>query len=108
MSSDACLRADCDGACRVFIAHSQNKSDGTRNILEHRISPFVVGAGNANTPGDNSMSNRFLMSVTVAALMAGTGFANAQGTGVSREGSTVQQNAPPTDRAAPAAEVPMN
>jgi hypothetical protein len=36
-----------------FTPRSQNKSDGTRNFLEHRIALFVVGAGNANTPGDN-------------------------------------------------------
>src|SRR5260370_3245560 len=44
-----------------------------------------------------SMTNRFLMSVAAAALIAGTGFANAQGTGTSREptaGPSVQQNAP--------------
>jgi hypothetical protein len=43
------------------------------------------------------MTNRFLMSVAAAALIAGTGFANAQGTGTSRDpsaGSSVQQNAP--------------
>ena len=58
------------------------------------------------------MINRFMMSVAVAALIAGTGFANAQGTGMSREapsaGSTVQQNAPSADRAAPSASTPMN
>ena len=32
-----------------FIAHSQNKADGTADIGEHRASPVVVGAGNANT-----------------------------------------------------------
>jgi hypothetical protein len=46
------------------------------------------------------MTNRFMMSVAAAALIAGTGFAYAQGTGMSREtpsaGSTVQQNAPPS------------
>ena len=31
------------------------------------------------------MTNRFLISVAAAALIAGTGFANAQGTGTSRE-----------------------
>ena len=31
------------------------------------------------------MTNRFMMSVAAAALIAGTGFANAQGTGTSRE-----------------------
>jgi len=43
------------------------------------------------------MTNRFLMSVAAAALIAGTGFANAQGTGTSRDpsaGSSMQQNAP--------------
>jgi hypothetical protein len=44
------------------------------------------------------MTNRFMISVAAAALIAGTGFANAQGAGgASREGagSTVQQSAPP-------------
>ncbi len=31
------------------------------------------------------MTNRFLISVAAAALIAGTGFANAQGAGTSRE-----------------------
>lgn len=43
------------------------------------------------------MTNRFLISVAAAALIAGTGFANAQG--MNREGGTAggaatQQNAP--------------
>ena len=57
------------------------------------------------------MTNRFMISVAAAALIAGTGFANAQGTGTSREapsaGSTVQQSAPSSDRGAPSA-APMN
>ena len=57
------------------------------------------------------MTNRFLISVAAAALIAGTGLANAQGTGMSREapaaGSTVQQNAPSAERGAPSA-APMN
>jgi hypothetical protein len=56
------------------------------------------------------MTNRFMISVAAAALIAGTGFANAQ-TGTSREapsaGSTVQQTAPSSDRGAPSA-APMN
>src|SRR6201999_2652267 len=48
------------------------------------------------------MNNRFKMTVAAAALIAGTGFANAQGTGMSREapsgGSTMQQGAPSSDR----------
>ena len=48
------------------------------------------------------MTNRFLISAAVAALIAGTGFANAQGTGTNREtpsaGSNVQQNAPSSER----------
>jgi hypothetical protein len=39
------------------------------------------------------MTNRFLISVAVAALIAGTGFANAQGGGMKNEGGA-QQNAP--------------
>jgi Protein of unknown function (DUF1236) len=56
------------------------------------------------------MSNRFMMSVAIAALIAGTGFANAQGTGVSREapsaGAATTQSAPPSERGSQA--TPMN
>jgi Protein of unknown function (DUF1236) len=56
------------------------------------------------------MINRFMISVAAAALIAGTGFANAQGTGTSREapaaGSATQQSAP-SERASPSA-APMN
>ena len=55
------------------------------------------------------MTNRFLMSVAAAALIAGTGFANAQGTGTGREpsaGAATQQNAPPSERGSAA--TPMN
>ena len=55
------------------------------------------------------MINRLMISAAAVALIAGTGFANAQGTGMGREGSsagsTTQQSAPSTDRgnsAAPA------
>jgi hypothetical protein len=48
------------------------------------------------------MTNRFLISVAAAALIAGTGFANAQGAGGGRDagtaGSTAQQSAPSSDR----------
>ncbi len=48
------------------------------------------------------MTNRFTMSVAAAALIAGTGFAYAQGTGMGREapstGPTVQQSAPSSER----------
>src|ERR1022692_2310721 len=54
-----------------------------------------------------SMTNRFMMSVAAAALIAGTGFASAQGTGPGRAapaaGSTVQQSAPSSEKAAPSA-----
>jgi hypothetical protein len=42
------------------------------------------------------MTNRFLISVAAAALIAGTGFANAQGAGTGSAGSTAQQSAPPS------------
>jgi Protein of unknown function (DUF1236) len=58
------------------------------------------------------MNNRFMISVAVAALIAGTGLANAQGTGMGREapsaGSTVQQGAPSSDHAAPLSATPLN
>jgi hypothetical protein len=53
------------------------------------------------------MTNRFMMSVAAAALIAGTGFAYAQGTGTSSPsaGSTAQQSAPSS---APTSASPMN
>jgi hypothetical protein len=47
------------------------------------------------------MSNRLMISVAAAALIAGTGFANAQGTGMSRETPAA---AAPAQQSAPAAE----
>jgi hypothetical protein len=47
------------------------------------------------------MINRFMISVAAVALIAGTGFANAQGTGMSREApaaAPAQQSAPSSDR----------
>jgi hypothetical protein len=56
------------------------------------------------------MINRFMLSVAAAALIAGTGFANAQGN-MGREapsaGAAAQQSAPASDRGAAAA-TPMN
>jgi hypothetical protein len=54
------------------------------------------------------MTNRFLISVATVALIAGTGFANAQG--MSREGgaaggAAAQQSAPSSERAAPSGAV---
>ncbi len=59
------------------------------------------------------MINRFKITVAAAALMAGTGFASAQGTGqgtgMSREapsaGSTMQHGAPPSDRGGSAGQI---
>src|ERR1700722_11122334 len=84
----------------TFIAHSQNKTRGTAEIAEHRASPFVVGAGQCKHVRRYSMTNRLMMSVAAAALIAGTGFANAQGNGTER-------NAPSVEHAAPSA-TPMN
>lgn len=55
------------------------------------------------------MTNRFMISVAAAALLAGTGFASAQGPArdAPSAGSAVQQSAPPSERAAPSA-APMN
>jgi hypothetical protein len=49
------------------------------------------------------MNNRLMISVAAAALIAGTGFANAQGTGMSRDtpsAAPAQQSAPSSDRGA--------
>ena len=43
------------------------------------------------------MTNRFMISVAAAALIAGTGFANAQGTGMSREGGASAGSAAQSD-----------
>src|ERR1700724_140295 len=55
------------------------------------------------------MTNRFLISVAAAALIAGTGFANAQGTsregGAAAGGAATQQTAPSSERAAPSGAV---
>ena len=39
------------------------------------------------------MTNRFMISVAALALIAGTGFANAQGTGMSQEGASAAARA---------------
>jgi Protein of unknown function (DUF1236) len=58
------------------------------------------------------MTSRFMISVAALALIAGTGFANAQGTGTSREGassgSSVQQSAPSSPSSAPSSATPSN
>jgi hypothetical protein len=84
----------------VFIAHSGDKSLGTSDSSEHRASAAVVGAGNAICE-ETSMTNRLMISVAALALVAGTGFANAQGTGMSREAPSAapaQQSAPSSER----------
>ena len=56
------------------------------------------------------MLNRFMITAATVALIAGTGFANAQGTGSNREGpsggSAVQSQAPTGSSAAPTATEP--
>ncbi|MFZ2160264.1 MAG: DUF1236 domain-containing protein [Bradyrhizobium sp.] len=53
------------------------------------------------------MTNRFMISVAAAALIAGTGFANAQGPGRDAPSAGSVQQSAPAERAAPSA-VPMN
>jgi hypothetical protein len=53
------------------------------------------------------MTNRFMMSVAAVALIAGAGFANAQGTGTKEQpsaGSSAQQSAPSSERGNSAAQ----
>jgi hypothetical protein len=75
----------------------------SRNLV-HLLS---LSARAMETREEISMTNRFLMSVAAAALIAGTGFAYAQGTGTSREapGSSAQQSAPSSS---PSSATPMN
>jgi Protein of unknown function (DUF1236) len=49
------------------------------------------------------MTNRFMISVAAAALIAGTGFANAQGMGQKEAPAAAQQSAPAAEHATPAA-----
>jgi hypothetical protein len=60
-----------------------------RNIA--RVASLLARA--MQIPRRQPMTSRYLMSVAAAALIAGTGFANAQGTGMSREapGAATQQ-----------------
>jgi hypothetical protein len=57
------------------------------------------------------MTKHFLLSTAIAAMIAGTGFAYAQGTGMGREGagggSTMQQNRPSTEQGGGSATTPM-
>jgi hypothetical protein len=82
-----------------FIARSQNKAGGTVCTEEHRISPFVVDWAIAKHVRRNSMTNRLMISVAAAALIAGSGFAYAQGT---------DHASPSTEHAAPSSAAPMN
>jgi hypothetical protein len=56
------------------------------------------------------MTKHFLLSTAAAALIAGTGFAYAQGTGMggSSSGSTMQQSAPSTEQGRGSATTPMH
>jgi len=56
------------------------------------------------------MTHRYLISVAAAALIAGTGFANAQGAGHDSPaaGSRAQQSAPSSERGGSSATTPMN
>src|SRR4051812_38019061 len=67
---------------RAFIACLENKRGEAADVPEQLKSLFVVGAGNdaKETREENSMLNRFMISVAALALVAGTGLANAQGT----------------------------
>jgi uncharacterized protein DUF1236 len=74
--------------------------------LDRNIARFLLLSVRAMHPREEKrMTNRLLISTAVAALIVGTGFANAQGTGnqgMSREapaaGSTAQPSAPSSDR----------
>src|SRR5262245_5504434 len=99
-------RHDRDGLCFASLSgHCGSSRVHQRNARKppmfRNIAPLVSLSARAMKKHceEKSMTNRFLISVAAAALIAGTGFANAQGAGgASREGagSTVQQSAPPS------------
>jgi hypothetical protein len=86
-----------------FVTRSTNMMEpATARNITHLIS---LSARAMKTCEENLMNNHLMLSVAAVALIAGTGFANAQGTGIGREGgasagSTVQQSAPPSGGAA--------
>jgi hypothetical protein len=99
-----------------FIPRSENKPNGTGDFAERRFALAVDRR--AVKSEETQMTNRFLISVAAAALIAGSGFANAQGTGggagAGSAGGGAAQSAPSTgsgsmgsERGAPSA-VPMN
>src|SRR5438874_9394240 len=79
------------------MAHSPNKLDGTAGLFGTSAICFRCRRGQGRHVRRRSMTNRFLISVAAAALIAGTGFVNAQGTGGGMEkgggagGATTQQ-----------------
>src|SRR5439155_14919290 len=93
-----CLRNFCGGAVHHCFT-KQNRWN--RRYRGTSASPFRCRARAMKTPEENSMTNRFMMSVAAAALIAGAGFANAQGTGTKEQpsgSSAQQQNAPSSER----------
>jgi hypothetical protein len=83
----------------AFIRRSSNKLYGTGETTEHRHLPFVVGWAVQTREEEFSMINRLMITAATAALIAGTGLANAQGMGGGREGGAAggagtQQSAP--------------
>jgi hypothetical protein len=100
---------------RSVRAKSHSSRIHKTNPMEPEIARNIarrpsLSARAMQSPGEYPMSNRFMMSVAIAALIAGTGFANAQGAGTSREApaAAATQSAPPSERAAPSAATPMN
>jgi hypothetical protein len=94
----------------AFIRRSSNKLYGTGKTAEHRRSPFVVGWAVQTREEKFSMMNRLMITAATAALIAGTGLANAQGVG-GREGGAaggagMQQSAPSAPAASPSAGAP--
>jgi hypothetical protein len=94
----------------AFIRRSSNKLYGTGKTAEHRRSPFVVGRAVQTREEKFSMMNRLMITAATAALIAGTGLANAQGVG-GREGGAaggagMQQSAPSAPAASPSAGAP--
>jgi uncharacterized protein DUF1236 len=88
---------------KMFIGHSQNKTRWNHGYRGTSHSSFRCRRGQCKHVRRYSMTNRFLISAAAIALIAGAGFANAQGTGMGREsgGAAAQQSAPSGNSAAP-------
>src|SRR5439155_4592843 len=94
------------------LLFQNERATGDANQERHNLL-FVNHRGQCKRWRRDSMTNRFLISVAAAALIAGTGFANAQGMnreggGAAGGGSTTQQGGGAPSEKGGSSAAPMN